>query len=137
MTEDDERVDSTRKSTSPYLLLAYPALKKRSRKLQKQKAAIDHILKKIENMLTALPAPTLEEYKKMITGQIPVTPEALLLGALNAVAFQLEEASYDLEGYFKHSAADLRKGYVDPRLLAHLGVLVVERERKNPPSSAD
>ena len=130
-------MDTTRKSTSPYLLLAYPALKKRSRKLKKQKAAIDHILKKIENMLAALPAPTLEEYKKMITGQIPVTPEALLLGALNAVAFQLEEASYDLEGYFNHSAADLRKGYVDPRLLAHLGVLVVKRERRNPPSSAD
>lgn len=129
-------MDSTRKSASPCLLLAYPALKKGSRKLQKQKAAIDHILKKIEGMLAALPAPTLEEYKKMVTGKIPVTPEALLLGALYAVTYQLEEASYDLEGYLNHSAADLRKGYVEPRLLAHLGVLVMQRQN-NPPNPAD
>lgn len=128
-------VDSTRKSTSAYVLLTYPALKKSSRKLQKHKAAIDHILKKIEAMLAALPAPTLEEYKKMVTGQIPVTTEALLLGALNAVAYQLEEASYDLDGYFDHSDADLKKGSVDPRLLAHLGALVAERERTTPPAT--
>jgi hypothetical protein len=53
---------------------------------------------------------------------------------LRAVAYQLDEASYDLEGFLRHSEADPQSGFVNPRLLAHLGVLVAEREH-NPSGS--
>ncbi|HKH46187.1 MAG TPA: hypothetical protein VKM72_16115 [Thermoanaerobaculia bacterium] len=80
-------------------------------------------------MLAELPAPSQDDYEKMVSGETPVTSDALLLGVLKAVAYQLDEASYDLEGYCRHSVADLKNGFVDPRLLEHLGALVDERER--------
>ena len=126
------------KGLSTHVLLVYPALKHHRRpaafrtartRLREGKIEIDQILQKLAATLDALPAPSPREYERMAAGEIPVTPEALLAGALKAVVYSLEEASEDIEGYFEHTPADLRKGFVDPRLLRHLDVLVKERNR--------
>ena len=120
------------------VLLAYPALKKprnppslrRARKkLRKYKVQIDQVLEKVENMLATLQVPTPGEYKKMISGEAPFTPEALLLGTLDVLVYHLEETSYDLDGYFSYSAADLKSGHIDRRLLARLGLLIASKKR--------
>ena len=120
------------------VLLTYPALKKsrnppslrRARKeLSQYKAQIDQVLEKVENMLAALPVPTPGEYKKMVSGEAPFTPEALLLGTLNVLVYHLEEISYDLAGYFSHSPADLKNRHIDRHLLARLGLLIASKKR--------
>lgn len=118
------------------VLLTYPALDRPRRHssfrtarlcLRQGKYGIDQILEKLEANLAALPAPSPRDYERMAAGEIPLTPEALLAGALAAVLYQLAEASYDIDGYFGHTPTDLRKGFVDPRLLQHLKVLVEGR----------
>ena len=127
---------SMRKRFSVQVLLAYPALKKSRnppslrgarKKLRKYKGQIDQILEKVENMLAALSVPTPGEYKQMISGEAPFTPEALLLGTLNVLVYHLEETSYDLDGYFSHSAADLKSRHIDRHLLARLGLLIAQK----------
>lgn len=124
------------------VLFTYPALDRPRRHanlrtarlhLRRGKDGIDQILEKLEATLDALPAPSPRDYERMAAGEIPVTPEALLAGALASVLYQLSEASYDIEGYFGHTPTDLRKGFVDSRLLQHLKVLVEGRTRADSP----
>ena len=119
------------------LLLSFPAEEKPSvrnarlrsarARLRQRMAAIDQIRQEIEELLATLPAPSPEAFERMVAGEIPVTPEALLVGALAAVIYHLDEASYEAEQYFRYTPSCLKQGLVDVRLLQHLGTVVKER----------
>lgn len=115
---------------------AVSAVRPHRARLRRQIPEIDQILRELEQAIEALPAPSPAEYERMIAGTASVPPEALLLGALKAVSFHLEEVCGTIEDYFDHRPSCLRRGLVTRELLQQLGHVVRTRARVHPPAGS-